>query len=436
MGASIAVAIALIAGAFAVTELQSDTLRDNIDDSLKVRAGDLEALLADQSLPPVLSVRDVEEALVQVVGPDGAVVALSANLAGPLAQGFLPAGRREIRTLSELPIEDEPFRVLAQRVPSPEGEFLIYVAESLDPVQEASEALIRALVVAVPLLILFVAVLTWIVVGRALSPMEAIRVEVASITDRELSRRVPEPATSDEIGRLARTMNAMLDRLEAARERQRRFVADASHELRSPLANIRAQVEVDLARPDDARPLETEAAVLSETLRLERLVDGLLTLARTDEGRAGRIEPVDIDDIVFQEIERIRPLTGIHLDAGRVSGAQIPGDREQLSRLVRNLLENAVRYAEERVTIALSETMEAVTLTVSDDGPGVPDADRERIFDRFTRLDGARARTAGGAGLGLAIAREIVTRHGGTIRVDPTDAPGARLRVTFPARRS
>ena len=434
--ASIAVAIALVVGALAVRELQSDALRDNIDDSLEVRAGDLEALLADGRLPQVLRVRDVEEALVQVVGPDGALVATSGNLDAPLARAFLPQGKLEIRTLSGLPIEDEPFRILAQRFPSADGEFLIYVAESLDAVEEASDALIRALLIAVPLLILFVAVLTWFVVGRALSPVEAIRAEVGSITDRELSRRVPEPASSDEIGRLARTMNAMLGRLQAAQERQRRFVADASHELRSPLTNIRAQVEVDLARPDDAQPLETEQAVLTETLRLERLVDDLLTLARADESQAGRFTPVDIDDIAFQEIERIRPQTAVRIDASAISGAQISGDPAQLSRLVRNVLENAVRYADEHVVLTLSERAETVTLTVSDDGPGIPHADQERIFQRFTRLDEARARAAGGAGLGLAIAREIATRHQGTIRVDPVYEPGARLIVTLPTRRS
>ena len=305
---TIAVAIALVVGAFVVSEIQTRTLTDNVDNSLQVRAGDLGALLVEGRLPSVLSVRDAEEALVEVVAADGTVVAASANTGGEsfLAERFVPDGVREIRTFERLPIENDEFRVIAQRIETSDGVFTIYVAEALEEVRESANVLNRSLVFAVPLLVLFVGGLTWFVVGRALAPVEAIRSEVAEISAAGLHRRVPEPAVRDEIGRLARTMNAMLERLEQVQRRQQRFVADASHELRSPLTNIRAEIEVDLARPHEASPLETERAVLEEAIRMERLVDDLLQLARSDSGQTTRTDPVDLDDIVFREIERAR----------------------------------------------------------------------------------------------------------------------------------
>ena len=434
--ATLVVAVALVIGAVILSLVQRDTLTDNIDDTLRVRANDLAALIRDDSLPRVLSIRDSEEALVQVIGPEGDLIAASINVGGEplLTQGFVPNSPREIRTFEGLPIEDEPFRVIAQRLDTDGGGYLIYVAESLDPVEESIGALNRAMLVAVPLLVLLVGGLTWLVVGRALAPVEAIRAQVASIGGAELDRRVPEPAVEDEIGRLARTMNAMLERLQAAQERQQRFVADASHELRSPLTAIRAQVEVDLARPESAQPLETEQAVLDEALRLERLVEDLLLLARSDVGSPLQTEPLDLDDIVFREIEREREGTDIAIDSSGVSGAQLDGDRDQLGRAVRNLLENAVRYASERVVVTLAENGREIVLSVTDDGPGIPTQERDRVFERFTRLDEARARGDGGSGLGLAITREIVERHGGEIELGPDYTDGARFVVRLPAR--
>jgi signal transduction histidine kinase len=374
---------------------------------------------------------------VQVLNSDGAVVASSANVAGlpPIAVGFVPAdGRRELRRFDGLPIDDDPFRVLAQRIETSEGAVTLYVGSSLDPVQESVLALRQIFLVGVPIMALAVASVTWFFVGRALAPVEAMRVEVADIGGVELHRRVPEPAVDDEVARLARTMNAMLGRLEDAQRRQHRFVADASHELRSPLTNIRAQLEVDLARPDEADPLETERSVLEETVRLEELVDDLLQSARADERVPARSEPVDLDDVVFREAERIRTREAITVDASGVSGAQLLGDRDQLTRAVRNLLENAARYARERVSLTLTEdeALGEITFSVADDGPGVPAEARERIFERFARLDESRARGAGGTGLGLAITRDIVTRHGGKISVDAAYTDGARLVLRLP----
>jgi len=273
---------------------------------------------------------------------------------------------------------------------------------------------------------------TWVVSGRALQPVEAIRQEVEAIGAEDLHRRVPAPDTADEIGRLARTMNAMLVRLDDATERQRRFVADASHELRSPLTGIRARLEVDLAYPEGADWRATERDVLEDAVRLQHLVDDLLALAASDAAASDRSAraPVDLDEIVLSEARRLRSRSEHRIDTAGVSGAQLQGAPDALARAVRNLLDNAARHARSTVTITLRESATAVTLTVTDDGPGIPPEERARIFERFARLDDGRARDVGGTGLGLAITHDIVVSHGGTIEVD--NAPGARFTVSFP----
>lgn len=440
LAAGAVVLLALVLGAVALRALQFDSLRSNVDDALAVRAGDIETLLRDDALPPVLTDRDAEEALVQVRGPDGAVVSSSANAAGAallipvdIAAEVHASDERRYATVTELPIEDEEFRVLGAPVSVGGTRYEIFVAASLDSAREAVAALTAGLALGVPLLTLFVALLTWLVVGRALSPVEAIRREVAEISEADLSHRVPAPRSDDEIGRLAATMNAMLERLQRARDRQRRFVADASHELRSPITNIRAQLEVDAARPDAADHVATQQGVLRETLRLERLVDDLLLLAGSDEGRPAHDAPVDLDDLVFQEAARATDATdGVSIDTSRVSGGQVMGEAGQLSRLVANLLENALRFARSRIELQLAEEGGVVRLRVADDGPGIAEADRERVFERFTRLDASRARAAGGAGLGLAIVREIANRHGGTVQAGASALGGAEILVELP----
>jgi signal transduction histidine kinase len=244
---------------------------------------------------------------------------------------------------------------------------------------------------------------------------------------------VPAPPGDDEIARLAATMNRMLGRLEDAQARQRRFVSDASHELRSPIASIRQHAELARAGSADADPLELADVVLEEDLRLQRIVEDLLLLARIDEGTAKlRADPVDLDDVVLEEAARLRASTGLAVDAAGVSGGRVRGDRDRLGRLVRNLTENAARAARTAVVLSLREEDAAVVLAVEDDGPGIAPADRERVFDRFVRLDEARDRDAGGSGLGLAIVREVAGLHGGTVAALDGALGGARLEVRLP----
>jgi signal transduction histidine kinase len=269
------------------------------------------------------------------------------------------------------------------------------------------------------------------VVGRALRPVESIRAQVAEIGgSRRIDRRVPEPAGHDEVWRLARrTMNEMLQRLQAAAERQRRFVADASHELRSPLASLRTQLEVSRDYPAPAVGAVDDQ--LAEVERIEHLVADLLLLAKADEHQlVVRSRPVDLREVVLDEVERAGSRARVRLDTAGVAATTVHGDREELARVVRNLLDNAVRFARARVELSLAEREGQVELTVADDGPGIPAAARERVFERFARLDEGRARDAGGTGLGLAIVRQVVVAHGGSVTVD--GVLGARFLISLP----
>jgi signal transduction histidine kinase len=226
-------------------------------------------------------------------------------------------------------------------------------------------------------------------------------------------------------------MNAMLRRLDHATDRQRRFVADASHELRSPLTGIRARLEVDLAHPNGADWQATERDVLDDAIRMQHLVDDLLALAASDASATPAAhEPVDLDEIVLREARRLRSRTAHRIDTSGVSGAQLLGDSGGLSRAVRNLLDNAARHARSTVTVTLSESDTTLELSIADDGPGIPPDQHERVFERFARLDDGRARDDGGTGLGLAITHDVVVAHRGTITVD--NAPGARFTIRIP----
>lgn len=310
----------------------------------------------------------------------------------------------------------------------------VVVGRSLDSVAETTGTVIGLLAIATPLLIAVVGFTTFIVVGRALTPVEKMRRQVDSVTGTNLDQRVDDPQSEDEIGRLARTMNAMLERLDNSQRAQRQFISDASHELKSPLAALRQYAEVADAHPDRFTSAELVDAMLDEGGRLERLVQGMLVLARADErALAVPTVAVDLDDPVLAEGARIRATTNLRVDVSGVSPSRVMGDAGLLSQIVRNLLDNAARHARSSVTLALSTDAATVLLVVDDDGDGIAPDDRERVFERFRRLDDARARDSGGSGLGLAIVREIVAAHGGTVRVTESPSGGARFEVRMPA---
>jgi signal transduction histidine kinase len=310
----------------------------------------------------------------------------------------------------------------------PDGNRVLVTVVSLEEALGTVRGLRQALWIGVPVLVGLVGLLAWVLVGRALRPVERIRAEVDEISHGTLHRRVRVPPADDEVSHLAETMNGMLDRLDAAATQQRQFVSDASHELRNPLATIRTTVEVAATHPDRADWPLVSAVVMEESDRLGSLVDDLIALARLDEGEPAADEEIDLDEVVLAEAERVRA-AGLSVDVSGVGAARLYGDRRLLERSVRNLLDNAVRHARGRIWVALRRDASGVLLTVDDDGPGIPLADRERVFERFARLDEARARDQGGSGLGLALVRAVAERHGGTARA--VDAPygGARIQL-------
>lgn len=431
--ATIAVAVVLVVTSIALTLVQRRLLTDDLDESLATHSAAVENAIARGTVDGPLAGQGDDDAIAQVVRDDGTVIAASANLVGASA---LPAlddrDGEQIRSM-RLPADDAEYRVLSRRVES----VTIHTGATIDDIDESVTALRLGLAVTIPVVALTLALLVWWLVGRTLRPVDAIRREVADISGRNLGRRVPEPATGDEIAELAHTMNAMLERVERAADQQQRFVADASHELRSPLARMRAELEVDLGHPSTADTPATHRSVLAETEHLQRLVEDLLLLARVDANGAATasVRDVDLDDIVMRETRRVRETTAVTVDVRGVSAAQVQGNPDELTRVIRNLLDNAARHARTAITVVLVEDDSQATITVADDGPGVPSTDEERIFERFVRLDEARSNRDGGSGLGLAIARELVERHGGTIRLDVAHSPGARFVVRLPTRR-
>ncbi len=293
----------------------------------------------------------------------------------------------------------------------------------------------QSLYVAFPVLVGAAGALAWVLAGRALRPVEAIRTEVEAITGSTLDRRVPVPPSDDEVARLAATMNAMLDRLQDASSRQQRFVADASHELRSPVTAIRTELEVALrtAGPDDW-PAVAER-LLADEARLEAVIADLLLLASLDAG-APLPDPVRVDRAAEarEEARRRLPADGqLTIEVDAPVAAVVRGNRMQLRRALGNLLDNAGRHARTTVRVSVHERDGRVRLLVDDDGAGIDEADRERVFERFTRLEDHRTRASGGAGLGLSLVRHIAALHRGRASVDTAPLGGARLVLDLPA---
>ncbi|MCX4697862.1 ATP-binding protein [Streptomyces sp. NBC_01352] len=306
-----------------------------------------------------------------------------------------------------------------------QGTLTVYAGAPLSAEQSAVRTALTVMLIGFPLLLAVVAVVTWLVTRRALHPVEGIRSEMAAITASEdLARRVPVPDTHDEVARLARTTNETLAALETSVERQRRFVADASHELRSPIASLRTQLEVGAAHPE----LLDVAGAVEDTVRLQRLATDLLLLARLDAGeRPAAGARLDLAALAREEAEG---RTGVRVEAPEA--VPVGGSRGQLERVLTNLLDNARRHARSTVTVTVRREGEWAVAGVADDGDGVPDGDRERIFERFVRLDDARSRDDGGAGLGLAIARDVAVRHGGTLTVRKAPEGGALFELRLP----
>lgn len=431
--ATAAVLVVLLLAGFGILRVHERALVNALDERLDQSRAAYER--SSELLPP-----GDEDSVAQLVRA-GRVVGIQPVSAGdahpslldtPMAENPRRGDDQAIRSVADVLPGEGAYRVLSARVG---GGDVLHLAANLDDVQDSTRALRRALALSVPLVVLALGAVIWWFVGRTLRPVEAIRVQVGAIGGGDLHRRVPVPAADDEIGRLARTMNDMLERLERSAEQQRRFVADASHELRSPLARMRAELEVDLAHPEGADPEATHRSALEEVIGLQHLVDDLLDVARQEAGGTPEVrrEPVDLDDLVHHAARRIRASGRVTLDTTGVGAAQVQGDRGQLGRLIANLLDNAVRHASSTVVVTLRQHDGGpAELVVADDGPGIAPEDRARVFEPFTRLDEARAAGAGGAGLGLTIVRDMALAHGGAVAIEDRPEGGIRFVVTLP----
>lgn len=439
VAAVVALGVLLVVAAIGFEQLLRTRLVDNLDASLQAQTADRAALLDRGATPEALTTGAGEEDVVAVYTPAGTVLA-STGVADPTTLADLVPGTvvgLDV-VLTEDDHEDDEdegethrLRVATEAAADARRVVVGRATESLDDDLQAARNL---LLLGVPFILALAAVLVWVVVGRALRPVDRLREDVDAVVAAGAGQRVGPPGTADEIDRLASTMNDMLARLDDQADARRRFVSDASHELKSPVANVRALVE---SAGDELTPeawAELRRAVVGESSRLQLLVDDLLFLARGDEGR---LEPaqavVHLDDVVFDEAERLAPLTTVTVDAAAVTPVDVVGDQALLSRLVRNLVENAARHARSRVRVELHDEAGWARLVVGDDGPGVPAEEQERIFERFARVESGRDRTAGGTGLGLAIVAQIAHDHGGRVQVGTAPDGGAAFVVDLPA---
>lgn len=433
--ATAVVSLVLVMSSFALVHVQRSLLLRGVEEALVQRADNIADTVVRAGAGGKLPVEgDPEDSFLQLLDTDGAVLADSANIDDQRAVvGPARVGAPDKFSYAALPrLSAHRYLVLRRPVGSGSRRTLV-VGKNIDDVQESVDILSTSLGVAVPVVVLFLGFLLWWITGGALGPVERIRSEVAGIGPEELHRRVPVPTRADEIARLAETMNAMLERVQLSSDRQRRFVADASHELRSPLTRIRSTLDVALAHPSLVPTRQTLEEVEADATRVEQLVSDLLLLALSEAGRAApAAQLVDLDDLVLADASRLRDRGLVAVDTSTVSAARTMGTSGEIARLIGNLSANAERHAATTVRYGLRETSDGCELVVTDDGPGIPFEHREAVFTRFTRLDDARSRDAGGSGLGLAIVSDIVTRHGGTVRIEDAVPSGARVVVVLP----
>ncbi|MDP9436786.1 MAG: HAMP domain-containing histidine kinase, partial [Actinomycetota bacterium] len=418
------------AGAVLLDAVLRAGLTGAADERARSQVEEVERLVAEGRLPDVLPAAD-PSVLVQVLDRSGRVSAATTGTSRAVPLLTPAEVDRAVQADDAVQVSGDRvgygggLRVLVRRVA---GGAVVFAAVPVAGVHDPLRLVRTALVVGLPLLLLASAWGVWLTVGRTLQPVEQLRSGAEAVTAADPARRLPVPIAEDEVRRLAATLNGMLDRLERGGARQRAFVADAAHELRSPLAAVRTTLEVALLHPDPEGADAALRTALDEVLRMGRLVDDLLLLARLDAGAVRPAQPVDLAEVVRTTTDGVACPARVELDLAQAS---VRAERDAVVRVVRNLVENGCRHAASVVVVRVVAA-DPVELLVDDDGPGVPPADRERVFERFVRLDTPRSRDAGGAGLGLALVRELVSALGGTVAAEDAPAGGARLRVRLP----
>ncbi|MGA8988293.1 sensor histidine kinase [Aeromicrobium sp.] len=435
---AVVVTAAVALAGLALVLLLGRTLDRSATSAAEQRAAELAAVLKSQGpagANRVLATSVGETTIVQILDAADQVVVSSPQIAGegPLTPRQGSAGSSTTVVVANLPVGDGAKYVVVNRdVTSSTGSYRLVVAQSLASSGASVAAVQQILLVGLPLLAAVVGGVTFVFVGRSLRPVELMRRRVADISATDLSTRLPVPPAIDEVHRLATTMNAMLDRLEHSQEAQRRFVADASHELRSPLSTVMANLQITGANPDPEGWPESHAAMVAETSRLDDIITDLLTLAESDHGLSvSEREDVDVGEVVAEQIRRLRSTSKLDIKA-EVSPVVVSASLHHVRQIVRNLADNAAAHARSTVELSVVEDGQWAFIEVADDGVGLAPEDRERVFDRFVRLDAGRARDAGGTGLGLAIVKELAESYGGSVSVDQAHMGGARFRVQLP----
>ena len=428
----------LVGGAFLLLALQS-SLTSAAWSNSSVRANDVAQLLAEVGIEETqLTLAEDRRSgeQVQIVDSSNQVVAWSSRwLGGDPISALRPApgktAKEQLAQVPELGDDDDEVLVSARGVEVDKQSYVVLVAAPLEVQTDTLRTVELLLLAAAPLLVALVAVAVWVLVGQSLRTVERIRRQVAEIDGRRLHERVEVPPTGDEIAALASTMNQMLDKLEHSDTTHRAFFSDASHELRSPLSTLVTTAEVASLDQSGKTWLDMQQTVLSESNRMQSLVEDLLTLAKVDAHQLQLdVQDVDLEDVLDSEIKRLRTVSGLQVGA-ELQPVRVRGDERRLAQVFRNLLENAARHAKSTIIVGMARRPGEVVISVDNDGEIISPEDRDRVFERFARLDASRSADGGGSGLGLAISREIMGAHGGTVIATESDG-WCRFEVILP----
>lgn len=433
VAAAVVLASLMIVGSVSVVLLYRSMCAD-VDDAANARAAAVAERLGKEppdELESVLLATDQRIVAVQVVNASGQIVRRSDS--GPKQPLTLLRGNDFRSPQVGLPATaDDDTRVAAVVVDGRKGRYTVLVGGGIEPIESMTSTVATMLSITAPVVAVVAGVVTYLLVRRSLRSVDAIRSRVTQISASDLSGRVPVPGRADEISALAVTMNEMLGRIEAGHTAQRRFVGDASHELRSPLATVISALEIAQNHPELFDKTLVQTALLPEAHRMQSLVEDLLLLARADEhGLPMRRTEIDLDDLASDEVTRLKRETSLQI-SGQLAAVKVTGDALGLARVLRNLADNAARHARSQVSIVVRADADNAYLQVCDDGPGIPVAERDRVFERFVRLDADRSRHGGGSGLGLAIVAEIVAAHKGTVDISGREGGGTVLTVRLP----
>ncbi len=431
------VALALAVGSFALYGVLTVVGFRTLDNAGDATAAEVADLVDRDRLPDPIPVTGSQ--VVQVLDSRNRVVSSSVNgdrltaVVTPAEVATALDGRHPQVPGSRLGL-DSPLRISAAAAGPTGARRTVVVAQRVNDIVGSQQVLGLTLLATYPLLLLVLALIAWRVVGAALRPVELLRSTAERISGTGQEERLPVSASQDEVHDLAVTLNSMLDRLSASRARQRAFVADAAHELRSPLSSMRTQLEIAERLGEGS---EVTHDLQAEVARMAGLVEDLLVLARLDRDSSPTRAslPVELHEVLAQVVDR-HSGARVAVTAGDLPEIVVPGNAEVLRRVFDNLADNAVRHASTAVRVEMHPHDALVDVLVCDDGTGIPEADRERVFDRFTRLDEARDRDAGGSGLGLAIVRELVHQAGGTVVLEAGEASGLVARVSLPVATS